>query len=58
MDTLTASCSSDCAGRYVQFTGSGYYPPGDLGAYQICVSGEREFTRTLDDDHEVIETTP
>jgi hypothetical protein len=53
--TLSASCSSFCAGRLVQFTGSGYYPPGGLATYQICVSGEREFSRAVDEDHDVIE---
>ena len=56
--TLTASCSSYCAGRIVQFTGTGYLPPADLGTYQVCVSGEREFWRDVSEDRNVIETTP
>jgi hypothetical protein len=35
--TLTASCSRSCTGRFVQFTGTGYVPPANLGNYQVCV---------------------
>ena len=56
--TLRASCSGSCAYRWVQFVGTGYYPPSDLGTYQVCVEGERVLWRSGNDEREVIQTTP
>jgi hypothetical protein len=45
-------------GGAVEFTGTGYDPPEDLGTYQICVHGEREYSTTVSEDREVVQTTP
>lgn len=38
--TLTASCSRYCTGRFVQFTGTGYFPLADLGKYNLREGNE------------------
>lgn len=54
----TLTISRSWLGGYVQFTGTGYCPPADLGAYQICVAEEVEFSRTVSEDRDVTWTVP
>ena len=58
--TLALSRSTPVFGTLgtVQFIGTGYSRPTDLGTHRTCVYGNKEYSIPIDEDHEVTPTTP